>query len=470
MPRLQAAISPWKSPAGLAAALLLAAGCDLPPPPGPPVSFAAEVAPLLDRHCVGCHGPDKARGGYRLDTFAALRQPGNSGAPPVVPGDPAHSDLHARLVHADPEERMPFEAPPLPAVETALVRRWLADGAAFDGADSNAPLASLRPRPAYPAPPARYPQPPPVTALAWRPDGAELATGGRHELVFLDATNLAVTRRVPGFPERVQALAWSPGGPLAAAGGAPGRSGELVLWDPAGTNAPRVLAVTRDLLLAAAFSPDGARLAAAGTDAQVRVFDAATGAVRFTLAQHSDWVHALAWSPDGARLATAGRDRTARVHDAATGAALAAFRGHGAAVEHAAFSTDGRQVLTAGADRRVRFWLAANPDEAGEFASPGAAVTALARSGAFVWLGLADGRVTQRRLVERDEVRAFSGGADRVTALALHEEAGRVAAGFHDGTLRVWNVADGTEVAAGAALPGRNPAGPAAAPRRPPSD
>ncbi|MCA9268871.1 MAG: hypothetical protein KDA41_10395, partial [Planctomycetales bacterium] len=36
-----------------------------------PVSFRRDVAPLLLAKCQACHGPRKAEGGYRVDTFAS---------------------------------------------------------------------------------------------------------------------------------------------------------------------------------------------------------------------------------------------------------------------------------------------------------------------------------------------------------------------------------------------------------------
>src|SRR5262245_49961887 len=66
----------------------------LPPAASRPVDFGRDVKPLLDRACVGCHGPEKQRGGLRLDVGKAALEGGNSGAV-IKPGDSKAS----RLIH-----------------------------------------------------------------------------------------------------------------------------------------------------------------------------------------------------------------------------------------------------------------------------------------------------------------------------------------------------------------------------------
>jgi mono/diheme cytochrome c family protein len=101
-----------------------------------PVAAAAEradylrqVKPLLARHCVGCHGPQKQRSGLRLDTAAAILKGGNSG-PAAVPGNSGKSRLVQAVSGAGDVAAMPPKGPRLAASEIALLRAWIDAGAA----------------------------------------------------------------------------------------------------------------------------------------------------------------------------------------------------------------------------------------------------------------------------------------------------------------------------------------------------
>jgi mono/diheme cytochrome c family protein len=88
-----------------------------------PVSFRDDIAPILQQRCVACHGEEKAKGGYRLDSFDVLAKPGDSGEAPFSAGDPAKSTLHSLLIAEDKDERMPQKSDALPSDEIALIQR-----------------------------------------------------------------------------------------------------------------------------------------------------------------------------------------------------------------------------------------------------------------------------------------------------------------------------------------------------------
>ena len=71
--------------------------------------YQARVAPILDRHCVSCHGPEKQKAKLRLDSFEAVLRGAESGVM-VKPGDPRGSELFRRItLPATDDEVMPSD-------------------------------------------------------------------------------------------------------------------------------------------------------------------------------------------------------------------------------------------------------------------------------------------------------------------------------------------------------------------------
>jgi mono/diheme cytochrome c family protein len=102
-------------PLAVALAVALAPGPDAAAAARP--SFARDVAPVLARWCVRCHGARTQGGGLRLDSYPALMRGGDSG-PPVIAGDAPSSLLVAKIERRDRPPMPPRR--PLPA---ALVKR-----------------------------------------------------------------------------------------------------------------------------------------------------------------------------------------------------------------------------------------------------------------------------------------------------------------------------------------------------------
>lgn len=420
-----------------------------------PASFRRDVAPVLLDQCLACHGPKKAEGGYRADSYENLLKSGDSGAAGFVAKDASASEALRRIKSTDAQERMPLEHDPLAAEAIALIERWVAEGAVFDGADPKAPLTAIVPAPMHPPAPETYTRPAPITALAFSRDGSQLLVGGYHEITAWNPADGSLLRRLTNMGQRTYALKVSPDGAVvAAAGGAPGRWGDVRLFDYASGQLRHVLAASPDVILDLAYSPSGDRLATAGADGAVRVFDAVNAQEQLTITSHSDWVMAVAWSPDGTRLATASRDKTAKVFDAKTGELLITFSGHGQPVKGVAFQPDGAEVFSSGADNRILAWKAADGAKTADIASFGGEVYKLETGGPFFFAASADKSARQFALKERTQVRSYAGHQDYVLSTAWHEGAHRLATGGFDGEVRIWNTDDGVQTAAFVAAPG----------------
>jgi Planctomycete cytochrome C len=121
---LALALAVWARAPGVAA---LSPGVSpQPPTAASPPSFAKDVAPILDRWCVSCHGEKEAQAGLRLDSYDATIKGGEDG-PVIVPGDPEGSQLLAQVERRTrpvmpPKKRLAKDA-------VAVIRAWIASGA-----------------------------------------------------------------------------------------------------------------------------------------------------------------------------------------------------------------------------------------------------------------------------------------------------------------------------------------------------
>ena len=85
---------------------------------------------LLERSCVACHQPSKAKGGLDLSTRAGALHGGDDGAA-LVPGKAGDSTLYRRATHQD-EPGMPAKKPKLPDADLALLKAWIDAGAPWE--------------------------------------------------------------------------------------------------------------------------------------------------------------------------------------------------------------------------------------------------------------------------------------------------------------------------------------------------
>ena len=96
------------------------------------IDYNTQVKPIINAHCISCHGGVKQNGGFSLLFEEQAKGKTKSGTAAIIPGHPGQSEMIRRLVSDDPEERMPYEKEPLKKEEIRILKKWIKQGAKWD--------------------------------------------------------------------------------------------------------------------------------------------------------------------------------------------------------------------------------------------------------------------------------------------------------------------------------------------------
>lgn len=435
-----------------------------------PLTYKDDVQPLLRKHCLNCHNPDKAKSDLDISTYQKLMAGGASGEA-VKPGSPDQSLLF-RVVTHQAEPNMPPKGN-IPDADLAVIKKWIELGApetAVGAAKVAARKVDIDPvtetlgKPTGPPPMpeklpavtlARTERAHPVTAMASSPWAPLLAVAGHERVLLYNTDSLKLIGTLP-FPERIPyVLKFSRNGKwLLAAGGRGAQAGRVVIWDVATGKRVTEIGDEADIVLAADVSPDHKLVALGGPGKLIKLYDTATGELRHKIKKHTDWVTAIDFSPDGELLATGDRNGGAYVWEAHSGGIVFTLGDHKDAITNLSWRADSQMLASSSEDGRVILWYAedgfptrsinAQADSKAPARSrnklPGVLSVQYARTGQIITCG----RDNTARVWKPDggQGARLEGFTDIPSRAVFSHDSERAFVGDFTGKIRVWTLKD----------------------------
>lgn len=413
--------------------------------PAQAVDYQSEVVPILKKYCVSCHNGEDREGELSLESFREMLKGGEHGAV-LMPGDSKNSRLIRVLTGLSKPAMPPRRSPAPPSKAVSLLAKWIDEGAL--GPKGAEPVQTTLTTPDLPAPRGMQKA---ITAMAYSPNGKQLAVARFREVEIRSADQGKLLRKLGPLPGKVHAVEYvGNGSQILTASGIAGLHGEATLFDVETGKVLQRYQGHRDTLYDATMSPNGNLIATAGYDRSIILWDRKSGKQIRTLKGHNGAIYDLAFHPDGSVLASAGADDTVKIWQVSTGMRLDTLGQPLKEQYVVAFSPNGKFILAGGADNRIRVWRLIsktkqriNPIRYSRFAHEGPVIQLRFNSNGSRLISVGEDRTVKLWETRRfTQIHLFERQPDVTPAISIAPNDKQLAVGRMNGSLKGYAIPD----------------------------
>ncbi|MEM9923198.1 MAG: hypothetical protein AAF915_05500 [Cyanobacteria bacterium P01_D01_bin.50] len=287
-----------------------------------------------------------------------------------------------------------------------------------------------------------------VNSIIFNPqDKTQLASASVDGTIKLWNINTGKKQNIQTLHKRINSVSFSPDGKILASSSA---SGSIQLWNTQTLEEIKPpLAGHNDWVNGVSFNPkDGTKLASAGNDETIKVWDIKTGETIFERFGRSEF-NAVSFSFDGSILAAASFDNTIKLWDAKTGKEKSTLKGHKNKVSSISFSHDCNLLASGSFDNTIKVW---NP-ETGEIKYTLEGHTGKVESVSFspdckiLASGSADKTIKLWDVQTGKEITTFAEHKSDVITVSFSPDGKILASGSADERIILWRIPNDDEIA-----------------------
>lgn len=282
----------------------------------------------------------------------------------------------------------------------------------------------------------------PIKCLAISPSGLYLAAGSADCLIRLYNTSTSrLLKLFVGHAAPVSALCFVGNERLVSGG----NDGGLSIWDVINGHRLNNLTPTHNKRVSELCSNQrGTQFASVSWDSFVRIWDLQKARKETEIRLHPKPVSSVAFHPDGFMLVTGCWDGIVRQWNVTSGQRKSVMRGHMSSIKAVSYSADGRYIASCSIDGECRLWNSLAGSQVGIISARISSIY-FSPNGSMLASAGNDGRVRvfsstigQCQMIIRNDTWG------PVASVVIHPEGEYIIAGYHSGSIRIFDIQNGT--------------------------